>query len=170
VGDSTARVPQHTRAFDTAFGLEALVDADIVIVPSWRDPAEKPRQALLDALVAAHARGAHVVGLCLGAYVLAYAGLLNGHRAATHWELEQDFLSRFPEVQLDTNALYVDDHHLITSAGVAAGLDCCLSIVRQHSPKKTSARCRGSISSVSESTPSLRACKRRCTRLFPVRR
>jgi len=58
--------------------------------------------------VAAHGRGAQVVGLCLGAYVLAYAGLLNAHRAATHWEFEQDFCARFPDVQLDTNALYVD--------------------------------------------------------------
>jgi len=122
----------HGLRIDTAFGLETLVDADIIVVPSWRDPTEKPHQALLEALVAAHARGAHVVGLCLGAYVLAYAGLLNGHRAATHWELEQDFLARFPEVQLDANALYVDDDRLITSAGVAAGLDCCLYIVRQH--------------------------------------
>lgn len=122
----------HGLRIDTAFGLETVVDADIVVVPSWRDPAEKPPQALRDALLAAYARGAQIVGLCLGAYVLAYTGLLNGHRAATHWELEQDFLARFPEVQLDTNALYVDDHRLITSAGVAAGLDCCLYIVRRH--------------------------------------
>ena len=113
-------------------GLEALAEADIIIIPFWRDPAERPAQPLLDALVAAHARGAEVVGLCLGTYVLAYAGLLNGRKASTHWEYEQDFLRRFPCVRLDTNALYVDDEGLVTSAGTAAGLDCCLYLVRQH--------------------------------------
>lgn len=73
-----------------------------------------------------------MVGLCLGTYVLAYAGLLKNHKAATHWEFEQDFISRFPDVKLDCNALYVDDDRLITSAGTAAGLDCCLYLVRQH--------------------------------------
>ncbi|MFC5704601.1 GlxA family transcriptional regulator [Aeromonas eucrenophila] len=113
-------------------GLDALAEADIIIVPFWRDPAERPTQPLLDALVAAHDRGAQVVGLCLGTYVLAYAGLLEGRRASTHWEYEQDFMRRFPGVRLDTNALYVDDENLITSAGTAAGLDCCLYLVRQH--------------------------------------
>lgn len=87
---------------------------------------------MLDALVAAHTRGSQVVGLCLGTYVLAYAGLLKNHKAATHWEFEQDFINRFPDVKLDCNALYVDDDRLITSAGTAAGLDCCLYLVRQH--------------------------------------
>lgn len=113
-------------------GLEALAEADIIIIPFWRDPAERPARPLLDALVAAYDRGAQVVGLCLGTYVLAYAGLLEGRRASTHWEYEQDFMHRFPGVRLDTNALYVDDERLITSAGTAAGLDCCLYLVRQH--------------------------------------
>jgi transcriptional regulator GlxA family with amidase domain len=111
---------------------EELAKADIIIVPSWRDPAEKPNQAMLDAMVEAHARGNQVVGLCLGTYVLAYAGLLKNHKAATHWEFEQDFINRFPDVKLDCNALYVDDDRLITSAGTAAGLDCCLYLVRQR--------------------------------------
>lgn len=119
-------------SIDTAFGLEALADADIVILPAWRNPAERPNQDLLDALIAAHARGAQVVGLCVGAYVLAYAGLLDNHDAATHWEFEQDFVARFPDVRLNTNALYVADDRLITSAGTGAGLDCCLYLVRQH--------------------------------------
>lgn len=76
--------------------------------------------------------GAEIVGLCLGAFVLGYAGLLDGRRAATHWEFEQDFQRRFPQVQLDINALYVDDQRIITSAGTAAALDCCLYIIRQR--------------------------------------
>ena len=117
---------------ETPFGLDALAEADIVIVPFWRDPAERPNQELLDALAAVHVRGGQVVGLCLGTYVLAYAGLLEHRRAATHWELEQDFVSRFPDVLLDTNALYVDDDRLVTSAGTAAGLDCCLYLVHRR--------------------------------------
>ena len=61
-----------------------------------------------------------------------YTGLLNDREAATHWEFEQDFVHRFPDVRLNTNALYVDDDRLITSAGTGAGLDCCLYLVRQH--------------------------------------
>ncbi|MDU7866590.1 MAG: AraC family transcriptional regulator, partial [Pantoea sp.] len=113
-------------------GLEQLDTADIIILPYWHNPAEKPDQRLLDKLAAAWQRGAEVVGLCLGTYVLAYAGLLDQHRAATHWEFERDFSQRFPQVHLDSNALYTRDDRLITSAGTAAGIDCCLDIIRQH--------------------------------------
>ena len=64
--------------------------------------------------------------------MLAYAGILDGKRAATHWEFEHHFQSLFPRVQLDINALYVDDDNIITSAGTAAALDCCLYIIRQR--------------------------------------
>ncbi|HFK7186083.1 TPA: GlxA family transcriptional regulator [Serratia odorifera] len=113
-------------------GLETLEAADVIIVPFWNHPEVRPSQALLDALNAAYRRGAEVVGLCLGTYVLAYAGLLDNRRAATHWEFERDFILRFPTVQLDTNALYINDDRLITSAGTAAGIDCCLYILRKH--------------------------------------
>ncbi|YCI30329.1 helix-turn-helix domain-containing protein [Erwinia sp. PK3-005] len=113
-------------------GLELLETADIIIVPFWSHPEEKPAQPLLDALTAAWQRGAEVVGLCLGTYVLAYAGLLENRRAATHWEYEHDFTQRFPKVRLDTNALYINDCRLVTSAGTAAGIDCCLNIVRER--------------------------------------
>lgn len=112
-------------------GLEALAWADVIIVPSWRDPDEAPPRALLQALRRAHARGARLVGLCLGAYVLAAAGLLEGRAATTHWSVADDFSRRFPGVSLDSAVLYVDDGDIITSAGTAAGLDCCLHLVRQ---------------------------------------
>lgn len=114
------------------YGLEALHDADIVIIPGWHDPAASPSPELIEALRSAHARGTRIVGLCLGTYVLAYAGLLNGLRAATHWEAEADFTRRFPQVSLDANALYVDDQGIVTSAGTAAGVDCCLYLVRNY--------------------------------------
>jgi transcriptional regulator GlxA family with amidase domain len=82
--------------------------------------------------VQARDNGAEIVGLCLGSFVLAYAGILDGKRAATHWEFENQFQSLFPHVQLDINALYVDDGNIITSAGTAAALDCCLYIIRQR--------------------------------------
>ncbi len=113
-------------------GPEQLETADIIIVPFWEHPETRPAPALLDTLRRAWQRGAEVAGLCLGAYVLAYAGLLDNRRASTHWEFEQDFARRFPQVRLDSNALYTSDERLITSAGTAAGIDCCLNIVREH--------------------------------------
>ncbi|MGF6728147.1 transcriptional regulator GlxA family with amidase domain [Paraburkholderia youngii] len=111
-------------------GLEALADAQTIIVPSWRDPDETPSAALLDALRAAHARGALLVGLCLGAFVLAAAGILDGRPASTHWAWADDFARRYPRVRLDPDVLYVDDGNVLTSAGTAAGLDCCLHVLR----------------------------------------
>lgn len=122
----------HGLTLNSPFGATDLADADIVVVPGWHDTSVPPSPELVEALRAAYARGAQVVGLCLGTFVLAYAGLLEGRRAATHWEFEEDFVSRFPQVHLDTHALYVDDDRLITSAGTAAGVDCCLYLVRQH--------------------------------------
>jgi transcriptional regulator GlxA family with amidase domain len=118
-------------------GLELTETADILVVPGWHDLSTPPQPDLADALARAHARGAHVVGLCYGAYALAYAGLLDGKRASTHWMAEQDFCKRFPCVKLDLNALYVEEDRLITSAGTGAGLDCCLYIVREYYGAKT---------------------------------
>lgn len=113
-------------------GLEAVTAADIVIVPWWGTTTHRPPQPLLDALVLARQNDAQVVGLCLGAFVLGYAGLLDGRRAATHWEFEADFQAQFPDAHLDINALYVDDNGIVTSAGTAAALDCCLYLIRQR--------------------------------------
>lgn len=111
-------------------GLEYVSNADVVIVPSWRNPAERPSEDLLRSLVTAHQRGAKIVGLCLGGYVLAYAGLLNGRQACVHWEFAPDFARRFPGVRLDSNLLHLEDDGIITSAGTGAGFDCCLHVVR----------------------------------------
>lgn len=109
----------------------AVIQADIVIIPYWGTITQKPPQKLLEALTTARDNGAQIVGLCLGTFVLGYAGLLKNKRAATHWEFEREFQARFPQTHLDINALYVDDDGIITSAGTAAALDCCLYIVRQ---------------------------------------
>ncbi|MGH2340475.1 GlxA family transcriptional regulator [Segnochrobactraceae bacterium EtOH-i3] len=108
------------------FGLERAAEADVVILPGWRSPVEPVTPALVETLRAAHARGAVVMGLCLGAFGLAEAGLLNGRRATTHWAGTAALARRFPEVDVDPGALFVDEGAILTSAGVAAGLDCCL--------------------------------------------
>ncbi|WP_235042126.1 GlxA family transcriptional regulator [Vreelandella profundi] len=112
--------------------LTLLDNVDIAVVPGWHDLNEPPSTELAEALVRCHERGAYVVGLCYGTYALAYAGLLNGKKASTHWMAEQDFSDRFPSIKLDTNALYVEEDRLVTSAGTAAGLDCCLFLVRKY--------------------------------------
>lgn len=111
-------------------GLAALEEAELVVVPTWVDVARPPSPELSAALRAAHARGATVMGLCLGAYALAAAGLLDARAATTHWAFAKDFSARFPKVALDARRLYVEDAGLWTSAGAAAGLDCCLAFLR----------------------------------------
>ena len=115
---------------DGLCGIEAIGAADTVIVPAWRDALERAPQVLLDALAKAGARGARVVGLCLGAFVLGDAGLLDGRRASTHWLWLEEFSRRFPKVTLDPDKLYVHSDNLVTSAGTAAAIDCCLDLVR----------------------------------------
>ena len=105
--------------------------AGIIIVPSWRDPREQPPEPMLEALRAAHGRGALVVGLCLGSYVLAAAGLLDGRPATTHWMAAGNLAERYPLIRMNRNVLYVDDGDIVTSAGGAAGIDCCLHILRR---------------------------------------
>jgi transcriptional regulator GlxA family with amidase domain len=118
-------------AIRTDCGLGGLEDADMVIVPSWRDPGEIPPEGLLDALRRAYERGAVVVGLCMGAFVLAAAGLLAGRPATTHWMVADELARRYPETVVRADVLYVDDGRIVTSAGVAAGIDCCLHLVRR---------------------------------------
>ena len=118
-------------SIDVRHGLSALRHADVVIVPTWRNLDQPPPPRLLHALREAHARGATVVGLCLGAFVVAASGLLDGRRATTHWHWAPAFAARFPAVQLDPSVLYIDEGRVVTSAGTAASLDCCLHLLRR---------------------------------------
>jgi AraC family transcriptional activator FtrA len=111
-------------------GLDALDDADTIVIPGWRDADEAPPPALTEALRRAHARGARLCSICSGAFVLAHAGLLDGRRATTHWRYFEQLASRFPAIGIEPDALYVEDANVITSAGSAAGLDMLLHLVR----------------------------------------
>ena len=111
-------------------GLEALERADTVIVPGVPDPHEDPPEVVLDALRAAHARGARMLSICSGAFALAAAGLLDGVEAATHWRYAALLQERFPAVRVNADVLYLDAGRVLTSAGTAAGIDLCLHLVR----------------------------------------
>ena len=120
-------------------GLDALRDADLVLVPPTDTPECVPEE-VFEALRRAHARGARVVALCTGAFVLAAAGLLNGRRATTHWS-ECELLARqYPDVTVDPGVLYVEDGDVLTSAGSAAGIDLCLHVIRQDHGAEVAAR------------------------------
>lgn len=121
-------------------GLEAIRRARIVVVPSWRDDCSAAPPALIRALQTAHRRGATVMGLCLGAFVLAEAGLLDGRPATTHWKLAPAFAKQYPKVKLQPEVLYVEDGNVLTSAGTAAGIDCCLHLLRVRYGAETANR------------------------------
>lgn len=112
-------------------GLAMLSRADTIVVPGWRDAAERPPEALLRALQRAWRRGARICSICSGVFVLAHAGLLAGRRATTHWRYAERLAHEFPDITVDVSALYVDEGQAITSAGSAAGLDMLLHLVRR---------------------------------------
>jgi AraC family transcriptional regulator, transcriptional activator FtrA len=115
---------------ETRAGLPQLATADTIIIPGWRVD-EAPPAPLIRALRRAHARGARLVSICSGVFVLAATGLLDGRRATTHWRYVDALRSRYPNVRVEPDVLYVDEGSILTSAGSAAGIDLCLHIVRR---------------------------------------
>ncbi|MFV8264660.1 GlxA family transcriptional regulator [Mycolicibacterium peregrinum] len=116
-------------ALAVGHGLDAVVEADTVIVPGYQ-PVDRPVPApVLDALVASVARGARVASICTGAFALAAAGVLDGQRATTHWQHLGELQALFPSVQIDRDVLYVDNGNVLTSAGMCCGIDMCLYMV-----------------------------------------
>jgi len=112
-------------------GLEALDMADTVVVPAYFDVFSPPPPEALTALCAAAERGARVLSVCTGAFALAHAGLLDGRRATTHWAFAGELALRFPAIEVDADALYVDESEVMTSAGLSAGIDLCLHVIRK---------------------------------------
>lgn len=122
-------------------GLDVVPDSDLVIVAASpiRAVGDYP-PAVIAAIREAHARGATLLSLCSGAFLLAAAGLLDGRRCTTHWMYADLLRSQFPLLEVDENALFVDDGDLITSAGTAAGIDACLHLVRRELGSRVATR------------------------------
>lgn len=116
-------IPEH--------GLDAAEDVDLVVVPAAEIRDEYP-PAVLETLRRAHDRGATLLSVCSGAFVLGAAGLLDGRRCTTHWRKARELRERFPTIRLDPDVLFVDDDDIVSSAGTAAGIDACLHIVRRE--------------------------------------
>jgi AraC family transcriptional activator FtrA len=120
-------------SFTVEHGLEALTDADTIIVPGWHgDPSPRVVAAVREA----HERGARLVSICSGVFLLAATGLLDGGEAATHWRYAAELAARHPDVEVNAGVLYVDNGRVLTSAGSAAGIDLCLHIVRRDHGSK----------------------------------
>ena len=121
----------RSRAFtlEAPHGLDQVALAHTVVIPGVDDYGMPVARPVLDALLAAWQRGARLISICSGAFVLAQTGLLDGRRATTHWMAAADFMLRFPHVVLDPEVLFVDEGRIVTSAGALAGLDMCLHVV-----------------------------------------
>lgn len=136
-GDTPVEVKDGDWTIDTPWRLDAVAAADTVVIPTWRRDGGTRRE-VLEAVQDAHRRGARIVAVCTGAFLLAEAGLLDGRRATTHWMYAELLAKRHPSVEVDPDVLFVDaGDGLFTSAGTAAGIDLCLHIVRQDHGAET---------------------------------
>jgi AraC family transcriptional regulator, transcriptional activator FtrA len=128
---STIPVTDGSWQITTPHTLDDLAEADTVVVPVWPEHDGAAPPELLDALRAAHERGARLVSVCTGAFLLAQSGLLDGRRATTHWMWADDLARAYPAVDVHPDVLFVDGGDgIFTSAGTAAGIDLCLHLVR----------------------------------------
>jgi len=130
-GGRPGPVPSTGFTVTATAGLDTLTGADTVIVPGYHDIDTPPSAKVLDALRAAHGAGARLVSICVGAFALAAAGLLDGRPATTHWQYADQLRRRYPKVQVVLDRMYVDDGDILSSAGVTAGLDLCLHLIRR---------------------------------------
>ncbi|MFE9684276.1 GlxA family transcriptional regulator [Streptomyces sp. NPDC002701] len=113
------------------YGLEALAEADTIILPGTVDPTGPLPPGVGEALRAAAANGTRIASICVGAFLFAATGLLDGQRATTHWIAAADLAAMHPAVTVDPNVLYVDNGQFLTSAGAAAAMDMCLHMIRK---------------------------------------
>ncbi|QQM43091.1 GlxA family transcriptional regulator [Streptomyces liliifuscus] len=112
------------------YGLEALAEADTIVVPGTADPTVPLPTGVAEALCTAAANGTRIASICVGAFIFAATGLLDGQRATTHWIAAADLAAMYPKVTVDPNVLYVDNGQFLTSAGAAAAMDMCLHMIR----------------------------------------
>lgn len=119
--------------------LSALHRAGTIIIPGYC-PHTRPSDDVLEALCSASSRGARVVSICTGAFALAPTGLLDGLSATTHWQDAEELGKTYPAVDVEPDVLYIDHGHVASSAGVAAGIDLCLHLVRRDHGAATANR------------------------------
>ena len=112
--------------------LKKFTQADLIIIPGWPSASTAVPQKLISALQNAHKRGAKILTICSGVFVLAATGLLDNKSATTHWRYTDILKQNFPKIDVKPNVLYVDEGQLLTSAGSAAGIDLCLHVIRQQ--------------------------------------
>lgn len=112
-------------------GPDLILRAGTIIVPGWKGPDVPIPDELKAALQTAVARGARVMSICSGVFVLAGSGLLAGRRATTHWRYTDVLAEKFPEISVEPDVLYIDEGNVLTSAGSAAGIDLCLYLIRR---------------------------------------
>ncbi|MBU4337730.1 MAG: helix-turn-helix domain-containing protein [Actinobacteria bacterium] len=112
--------------------LADLADVDLLTVPATTVRAGGYDERALDVIRAAHARGTRLLSVCSGVFVLAAAGVLDGHKVTTHWHHAAQLAELYPDLTVDPDVLFVDDGLVVTSAGTAAGIDACLHVVRQE--------------------------------------
>jgi AraC family transcriptional activator FtrA len=122
---------QYGLSMEVDGGLSRLAAAGTVIIPGWQGVGVPVPAPVIDALRTAYNRGARLLSICSGSFVLASTGLLDGKRATTHWRYADELQRRHPNIQVDPDVLYVDEGQILTSAGSAAGLDLCLHLVRR---------------------------------------
>jgi AraC family transcriptional regulator, transcriptional activator FtrA len=116
---------------ESSRNLRLIREAGLIVLPGWRDKDELPPPELLRAIRSAHARGATIMSICSGAYVLAATGLLDGQTATTHWRYAEHLAAMYPELTVQPDVLYVDNGQTLTSAGSAAGIDLGLHVIRR---------------------------------------
>ncbi|MFD9702531.1 GlxA family transcriptional regulator [Lentzea sp. NPDC059081] len=129
VGEPDAACGPYLGARDV-LPLSQLARADTVIVPGTAEPLRPVAPELSDAVRAAHARGARIISICTGAFILGEAGVLGSGPVTTHWAWADHLEARHPEVEILRDQLYVDAGDVITSAGILAGVDLCLHVLR----------------------------------------
>lgn len=131
-GVAAGTVPAHgSFGYAVPRGLDALDDADTIVVPGYAPAGRSIPVEVPEALRDAASRGVRIASICYGAFALAEAGLLDGLRATTHWDAAEKLAKRHPQITVEPNVLFVDEGSILTSAGAAAGLDLCLHIVRR---------------------------------------
>lgn len=129
--DSRPLRAMGTVLIEASRDLDAISSAGTIVIPGWSNRAGAPSPELIERLVGAHDRGARLMSICSGVFLLAATGLLDGKSATTHWRYVEELSELYPQIDVQANVLYVDNGSTLTSAGSAAGIDAGLHLIRR---------------------------------------